>query len=166
MGKIRRSQIQTFVNVTPASPHSVGSAGATYALLGDGVPSAETQMNPKTTEEQYIAQDTATITVDSYAPNMPIEMTAKKRDEVFEFVDQLRLDRAILADAVTDIVNVWAYETGGPTAYPAERQLVSIAVEEFGGPGGEATKLNFTINFIGEPVAGTFNASTRTFTAS
>ena len=78
----------------------------------------------------------------------------------------LRVARATLDDAETTIVNVWAYESGGPTAYPAEKQDVSIQIDEFGGDGGTAVKINYTINFIGDPVVGTFNASTSAFSAS
>jgi hypothetical protein len=121
-------------------------------------------MNPKVTEETYIHLDSASISVDSYAPKMPVEGSAKNGDEVFEYVDNLRKTRAVLTDAETDVVNVWMYESGGPTAYPAEKQPVAISVEEFGGEGGVATKIKYTINFIGPAVVGTFNASTKVFT--
>jgi hypothetical protein len=157
--KIKRSEIQTFMDTTPTST-------ATYSLIGDGVKSGKISYNPKITEETYIHEDSATITVDSYAPTMPVEATAKSGDAVFEFVDALRVARAVLADAETTIVNVWMYETGGPTAYPAEEQAVSIQIDDFGGDGGTATTINYTINYIGDPVPGTFNASTKVFTAS
>ena len=157
--KIKRSQVQSFLNTTP-------STTATYKLIGDGVLSGKINYNPKTNEETYIHQDTASISAESYAPTMPIEATAKNGDDVFEFIDALRKTRAVLDDAETDIVNVWMYETGGPTAYPAEKQTVSIQIDDFGGDGGQAVKINYTINFVGTPVAGTFNATTSAFTAS
>ena len=159
MAKIKRSEVQTFMNTTPL-------AAATYSLVGDGVKSGKISYNPKTTEETYVHQDSATIMVDSYAPTMPVEMTAISGDAAFEFIDNLRRTRAVLADAETDIVNVWMYETGGPTAYPAEKQTVSVQVDDFGGDGGTAIAINYTINFVGTPVVGTFNASTKAFTAS
>jgi len=157
--KIKRSQIQTFMNTTPL-------AAATYKLIGDGVTTGKINYNPKTTEETYIDQDNASISVDSYAPVMPIEATAKSGDDVFDFVDALRVARAVLDDAETDIVNVWMYETGGPTAYPAEKQAVSVQIDDFGGDGGQAAKINYTLNFVGNPVPGTFNATTSAFTPS
>ena len=159
MAKIKRSQIQTFINITPSST-------ATYKLLGDGVTAGKIEYNPKTSEETYVHEDSATIAVESYAPVMPVEQTAISGDDVFDFVDDLRRDRAVLEDAETDIVNVWMYETGGPTAYPAEKQSVSIQIDDFGGDGGQAAKINYTINYVGDPIAGTFNASTSAFTPS
>jgi hypothetical protein len=166
MAKIKRSEIQTFLNTTPESPHILASALATYALIGDGVVSGEIDMGPKTTEEQFIAEDTASISIDSYSPKFPVEQTAIVGDAVFNFVDQLRLDRAILGDAETDIVNVWMYETPTSTAYPAEQQKVAISVEDVGGDGGAPVKLNYTINFVGNPVAGMYDVPTKVFTAS
>ncbi len=159
MAKIKRSEVMTFMNTTPL-------AAATYKLIGDGVTTGAIEYNPKTTEETYIHEDSATISVESYAPSLPVEAIAVSGDEVFEFIDALRVARAVLDDAETDIVNVWAYESGGPTAYPAEKQTVSIQIDEFGGDGGSSVKINYTINFIGDPVVGTFNASTSAFTAS
>jgi hypothetical protein len=157
--KIKRSEVQTFVNTTPLST-------ATYELLGDGVVSGKINYNPKTSEETYIHQDSATISLESYAPTLPIEATAKFGDPAFTFIDALRVARAVLDDAETDIVNVWMYSGGGPTNYVAEKQSVSIQIDDFGGEGGVAAKMNFTLNFIGPPIAGHFNASTKAFTPS
>lgn len=159
MAKIKRSEVMTFLNTTPLTT-------ATYELIGEGVTAGSISYNPKTAEETYIHEDSATITVESYAPNFPVEAVAVSGDPVFEFVDTLRRSRAVLGDAETDVVNVWAYESGGPTAYPAEKQTVSVQIDEFGGDGGASVKLNFTINFVGSPVTGTFNTSTKAFTPS
>lgn len=159
MAKIKRSQVMTFLNTTPAST-------ATYNLIGEGVTTGMIAYNPQVEEETYIHQDSATITIESYSPKLSLEASAINGDAVFEFLDTLRINRAVLADAETDIVNVWAYETGGPTAYPAEKQNVSIQIDEFGGEGGASVKINYTLNFIGDPIKGTFNATTKVFTAT
>jgi hypothetical protein len=156
MGKIKRSLIATFIDIDPSNED--------YELLGEGVVDGKINYNPKTSEETYISEDTASIAVESYAPSMPIEMTCVTGDPVFEYIDQLRKDQAVLGDAETTIVNVWMYETGGPDAYPAEQRKVSIQIDDFGGPGGESGKMSFTINYIDDPVAGTFNAGTSVFT--
>ena len=155
-GKIKRSQVQTFIDTDPDNEN--------YELMGDGVVDGKIDYNPKTSEETYISEDAANFSVESYAPTMPVEMTCIAGDAVFEFIDGLRKNQSVLGDAETTIVNVWMYEAGGPTAYPAEQRSVAIQVDDFGGPGGEANKLNFTINFIDDPVSGTFDASDSSFT--
>lgn len=160
--KIKRSEIKTFIDTVPSG----GLGFETYNLLADGVTTGKINYNPKTTEETYINADSATISLESYAPTMPVEATAKSGDPVFEFIDALRVARAVLGDAETTIVNVWLYETPTGTAYPAEQQAVSIQIDDFGGDGGQATKINFTINFLGDPVVGTFDTANSSFTAA
>jgi len=135
-------------------------------LINSGVTTGAINYNPRTSEEQYIAEDNASVVVEGYAPNMPIEAACVSGDDVFEFVDTLRKARAILDDAETDVVNVWLYETPTGTAYPAEKQEVSIQIDSFGGDGGVAARINYTINYIGDPVVGMFDTANNTFTAS
>jgi len=159
MAKIKRSEIQTFIDTTPASSE-------TYSLVGDGVPSGKIAYNPTTESVTYIHQDNASVTVEGYAPTMAVEQVAITDDAVFEFIDTLRKSRAVLDDAETTIVNVWMYESGGPTAYPAEQQTVCIAIEDYGGEGGVGARINYTIHYVGDPIPGTFNGSTSAFTPS
>ena len=157
--KIKRSQFKSFLNTgTILSP--------TWSLIADGVTTGKVNYNPKTTEETYIDADVASIAVESYAPTMPIEATAKNGDAAFEFIDTLRKGRSILGDAESEVVNVWLYETPALGYYPAEKQTVGIQVDDFGGDGGAATKVNYTINFIGDPVKGFYNPATSTFVAA
>ena len=88
MAKIKRSEVMTFMNVLP-------SGSATYKLIGDGVTTGAIEYNPKTTEETYIHEDSATISVESYAPSLPVEAIAVSGDDVFEFIDALRVARAV-----------------------------------------------------------------------
>jgi hypothetical protein len=156
--KIKRSLVQTFIDITPLTP--------SYSLIGDGVKSGKIAYNPKVLEEVHINDDSATVEVESYAPKFAVTATAKLGDAAFTYIDGLRIARAVLDAAETDIVNVWMYKAGGPTAYPAEKQAVSIAIEDFGGDGGTAIQISYTINYIGDPIPGTFNATTKAFTPS
>lgn len=157
MPKIKRSQIKTFLNTgTIAVP--------IWSLVGDGVVSMRINYNPKTLEETYISEDSANISVESYSPTAPIEMTALNGNATFEYIDSLRKGRSVLGDVETEIVNVWLYKTPYSGQYAAERQRVSIQIDDFGGEGGSAAKENYTINFIGDSVQGTFKPTTLVFT--
>ncbi len=156
---VKRSAFVTFLDTNP-------SGAASYKEIGDGITAATINYNPQTLEETYINQDSGSTEVQSYKPNMPIEATAKKGDNVFDFIDGLRKARAVLDAAKTSIVNVWKYETPTGDAYPAEKQDVSIQIDSFGGDGGGSTKINYTINFVGTPVVGTFDVVLKTFTPS
>lgn len=156
--KIKRKEFALYMDIEPPEEE--------YALVGDGVTTATLNMNPQTETETYIHEDSASISITSYQPTMPIEATCKKGDEVFDYVDGLRKIRAVLSDAETTVVEVDLYEAGGPSAYPARRNRASIQIDSFGGDGGASNSLNYTINYIGEAEQGTFNVETGEFTAS
>jgi len=157
--KIKRSLVALYLDVDPPNED--------YALIGDGVTTLQINANPQITTEQYIHQNQATTFVEAYQPTAPVEMTCKEGDDVFEFVNGLWNIRATLEDAESSIVEVDLYEVGGPSAYPARQQAVSISVDNPpGGEGGKAAKMSFTLNYVGDKVLGTFNAGTGAFTPS
>ncbi len=159
MGKIKRSQVASFLDTGV-------SATPTWSLIGPGVTDQTVAYNPKTSEETYIHQDSGTTDVEGYQVNIPTPMTAIKGDEVFDYVDDIRRKRKVLGEARGKVCIVYLYDDPEDGAYPAEMNDCSIQVDDFGGPGGESAKLNFTINLIGDPILGTFNPATKTFTAA
>lgn len=156
--KIKRSNFKTFMDVNP-------SGTASYQLIGDGHKTGLINYNPKDTEEQYINQDTASVSLDGYAPTMPLEMTALEGDAIFELVDSLRKARSIGADAQTTIVHVWYYEGAVSGTYPAEQQSVILEVDTFGGDAGNPVQLNYTLKYNGDHTVGRYNPSSGTFAA-
>ena len=156
--KVKRSQFQSFLDTTPA-------ASPTWSLVGKGVTTGTVNYNPETTTETYVHEDTATTTLERYAPNMPVEAQCINGEAIFEFIDNLRRTRAVGTDAETDMLMVYLYETPVSTdQYPAELQHVSIQIDSFGGDGGVTNRINFTINFIGDPTLGTYDVSAAGFT--
>lgn len=156
-GKIKRSLFAIFMNTTPTGT-------ATYARMGQGITSHKVDYNPETSDETYVSEDSGTTDVESYKPSIATQQTAIQGDEVFDFVDGLRQSRAILDAARTDIVMVNMYGTATGGAYPAEKNTVSIQIDDFGGDGGKSVEINYTVNMVGDPVKGTFDPSTKTFT--
>ncbi|MDU7338609.1 MULTISPECIES: phage tail tube protein [Clostridium] len=158
-GKIKRSLFAIFLNTTPKET-------ATYALMGEGITSHKVDYNPETSDETYVSQDSGTTDVESYKPTIPTQQTAILGDPVFDYVNGLRKKRAVLDAARTDIVMVDLYETPVGGKYPAEKNTVSIQVDDFGGDGGKSVEINYTVNMVGDPVIGTFDPTTKTFTAT
>jgi hypothetical protein len=157
---VKRSKFVSFMNTTPSGETP------TYNLIGNGVTTGTINYSPQTTTETYIHEDTAHIEVESYQPTMPVQAVAKPGDAVFDFVDTLRKARAVLDDAKTDIVNVYLYEAPTGSAYPAEKQDVSIQIDNFGGDGGAKVTINYTLNYLGNAITGTFDPTTKKFTPS
>jgi hypothetical protein len=147
---VKRSLVKSFLNTgTLVSP--------VWSLIGDGVKTGKIAYNPKITDETYISNDSATISVDSYAPKMPIAAKAKVGDAVFTFLDASRIARDVMGDAETQVVNVWLYQTPAGGYYQAEQQSVAVACDDFGGDGGAPVEINYTIDYIGDPTLGIFN---------
>ena len=156
--KIKRSKFAAFLNTGTA-------AAEEWSLIGNGVTSLTVAYNPQTSDETYIHQDSGTTDVTSYKPTSAVPMTAHKGDPVFDFVDNLRRKRAVLGDARTEICLVYLYDgEDGATSYPAEKNTCSIQIDDFGGEGGGSNVINFTVNFVGDAVEGTFDPETAKFT--
>lgn len=157
--KVKRSKVAIFLNTgTSTTP--------VYSLIGEGVTEQTINYNPQTSEETYINQDSGTTSIESYKPTIPTPMTALSGDAVFDFVDNIRVSRAVLSDAEADLVIVYLYKSATAGKYPAEKNACSIQIDDFGGPGGESAKINFTLNLIGDAVQGTFDPTAKTFTAN
>lgn len=156
--KIKRSKFAVFLNTATTKTTPV------WSLVGDGISEMSIAYNPQTSEVTYVNQNSGTTSVESYKPTIAAPMTAIAGDEVFEYVDGLRMKRAVLDECITDCLLVYLYKDGEMGAYPAERNMCSVQIDDFGGVGGETAKLNFTVNLQGDAVSGTFNPTTKAFT--
>lgn len=155
--KIKRSLFRSFINTgTVMSPD--------YELINLGITEASIQMNPKTSEEVYIHLDGAEISIEAYAPTLPVEGTAYKDDAAFSYLDAMRKARAVMEEAETEVVNVWMYKGDFDGVYLAEKQKVSVQFETFGGDGGQSGKISYSLNYMGDPEVGTFDALSKEFT--
>ena len=145
--KIKRSEFASFLNTTPG-------ATATYNRMGKGVTGQTVSYNPTVNTEQYIHEDSATNSVEAYAPSINTPQTCYAGEPVFEFIDGLRRKRAIGADAETDILLVYIYKKKNETAYEAEKCKCAISIEDFGGDAGNPVSITYTINMNGDPEYG------------
>lgn len=156
--KVTRSKQMAFLNTgTSSSP--------TWSRMGKGIASQTINYNPQTESECYIDEDSASTGVDSYQPTIPTTQSVYDGEPCFAFVNNLRRKRAVGGDAETEILLVDAFG-GSSGSYPAERNACSIQIDSYGGEGGKALGITYTVNLIGDAVTGTFNPSTKTFTAS
>ena len=160
MEKIKRSLFATFLNTTP------GTETATWARMGKGITSQNISYNPNVTTEQYIDEDNAYSSVDSYAPSLDGSQTCYKGDPVFEYIDNLRQERAVGSKLETEVLFVYMY-AGESGSFKAEKNSCVIQLGEFGGDGGGNVTMTYTIGLNGDPVVGTAAVSSGavTFTA-
>ena len=159
MEKIKRSLFATFLNTGDGTTE-------TWSRMGKGITSQSISYNPNVTTEQYIDEDNATSSVDSYAPSLDGTQTCYKGDPVFEYIDGLRQRRAVGTDLETDVLFVYMY-SGTEGAYKAEKNKCVIQLGEYGGDGGGNVTMTYTIGLNGSPTIGTatVTAGAVTFTA-
>lgn len=148
MEKIKRSLFATFLNTTP------GDEAETWARMGKGITSQNISYNPNVTTEQYIDEDNATSSVDSYAPSLDGTQTCYKGEPVFEYIDGLRQARAVGAALETEVLFVYMY-SGEGNSFKAEKNKCVIQLGEYGGDGGGNVTMTYTIGLNGDPVVGT-----------
>ena len=158
MEKIKRSLFATFINTTPGETEN-------WVRMGKGITSQNISYNPNVTTEQYIDEDNATSSVDSYAPSLDGTQTCYKGEPVFEYIDGLRQARAVGAALETEVLFVYMY-SGTAGAFKAEKNKCVVQLGEYGGDGGGNVTLTYTIGLNGDPVVGTaaVNAGAVTFT--
>ena len=157
MEKIKRSLFATFINTTP------GDGTPTWAKMGKGITSQNISYNPNVTTEQYVDEDNAYSSVDSYAPSLDGTQTCYKGEPVFTYIDGLRQKRAVGAELETEVLFVYLYD-GTENSYKAEKNACVIQLGEFGGEGGGSVQLTYTIGLNGDPVQGTATISNSTVT--
>ena len=148
MEKIKRSLFATFINTTP------GDGEATWAKMGKGITSQKISYNPNVTTEQYIDEDNAYSSVDSYAPSLDGSQTCYKGEPVFTYIDGLRQNRAVGKELETEVLFVYLYD-GAENAYKAEKNACVIQLGDYGGDGGGSVQLTYTIGLNGDPENGT-----------
>lgn len=154
--KIKRSKFATFLSTgTKAAP--------VWSRFGKGVTEQTVDYGTNVSEEQYIDEDSARSSVEGYKLNIPSPMTAFVGDPIFDFVDELRIQRKILSEAETQCLFVYLYKEEGAEGYPAEKMDCAIKINNFGGPANESVKLDYDVVPSGDPVRGFFDPKEKEF---
>lgn len=149
--KIKRSLFAQFLNTAPSA------TSETWSRMGKGITSGTIDYGATVTTETYIHEDTASSSVDAYSVQLGVQQTAIKGDPIFDFVDGLRRSRAIGSALETDLLIVYLYTGTGTQSitYEAEKQPVTIQIENFGGEGGGNNEINYTLLSNGDAEIGT-----------
>ena len=158
--KIKRPLIAHFLDVGETFGEY---SAATWARLGKNVTEASTDYGAQTETEQDIISESATTEITGYQPTMSVSQQCTKGDEVFEYVNQKRRGRATLGSSHSWLLNIDMWDSTGESpdiTYKAEVQEVSVQVDTYGGAGGETPTLEFTLNYVGDPIPGTVKITT------
>jgi len=159
MAKIERKYLAHFINT--AAP----GGEAAYERLGKDLEEYTPELAAEVETKKNILGETS-ILISSYEKTAAVEpYYAEKESGLFTRLQAIIDGSLVLDDLKTDVVEVklWEEETSG--AYPAIREEAYIEVTSYGGD-TTGYQIPFTLHYTGEKVKGTFNVSTKTFTAA
>jgi hypothetical protein len=145
--------------------HYFGDATGETISLGGVITEMTESSNPAESEKQYIHQKSSITKVTGYANEFPITMDMVQGDVVAEDFYQLFYKRATGSDLERDhyIVNLWEKGTG-ENEYKARKIRQTVSITEATGGAGEQKQISGSLRG-GDFEYGTFNVSTKTFTA-
>ena len=126
-----------------------------WAIIGIGITEKSTDYNVEKTEEKWIINKNKNVTIDSYGLSSGVEQTAYKGDPVFEFVDDIRYRLKTGPEAETESLEVDKYSVTEENTTPKYRARKWKVAVEITSHGGDSSKVNYTLNYVGDPVFGT-----------
>lgn len=158
MAKIARKLVQDFINCTPTENT------ATYEVLGTDLEELSVEFSADIEKKKNILGQES-INVKGYEKEASVEpFIADTGSDLFKFLQDIIDNDKILDDVKTDVVRVKLYESATSGAYPAHKEEVYVEVVSAGGD-TTAYQIPFNIHYTGIKTEGTFNPSTKTFTA-
>ena len=138
---------------------------AEYVRIGEGVTSMAPSNNPITDTKHYINYKNSTTKVLGFGKQWALSMERFTGDDANDFI--AGLSEKTGEEVVTTLVIVEHHDSAAVTAKPATRYEVTVVVGGEGTiTGGAAMDMDVTIYANGDGVEGTFNETTKVFTAS
>ena len=157
MAKIERKYLAHYIN-------TVADGEAVYERLGKDLEEFSPEMSASVETTKNILGETSVL-ISSYEKTGAVEpYYAESGTGLFDRLQGIIDDALVLDDVKTDIVEVKLWEAAEGSAYPAVKETAYIEVNSYGGD-TTGYQIPFTIHFTGEKVKGTFDVSTKVFTA-
>ena len=138
-----------------------------FALCGTGFTSLNENPSAQTSSKRYINTVSNRQSVNGYQWSAPFEADQIRSQEALEFIRNISDKLLVGADCETEFVQVDLDkpEADTPNTFHARQRIVAIGVSAVTDNTGE---MGFSGTFYGvtDPVEGTFNTQTKTFTAA
>lgn len=158
-GKIKRKFMAHYIDAalpTTAKPE--------YVRLGKYLEEYTIEMNANVETTNNILGET-NVTLDSYQPQSSVDPNyAEIGDPMFERLQAIADERQTLDELKTSVVEVHLWETATAGKYAAYKEDAIIEVVSYGGD-TTGYQIPYNVHHTGNRVKGTFDLSTKTFTA-
>ena len=158
MAKIERKYMAHFINAAKEGE-------AVYERLGQDLEEFSPEMSAQVETKKNILGENSVL-ISGYEKTAAVEpFYANQGSQLFQRLQESIDGDLTLDDLKADMVDVKLWDADEAGAYPAVKETVFIEVTSYGGD-TNGYQIPFTIHYTGEKVKGTFNVSTRTFTAA
>ena len=159
--------MQDVMTYDEAHYFDIGTSQTPNVVLGGVITQLDENSNPTESEKQYIHQKTKTTKVTGFNDEFPITSDLVKGDEVSEYFYGIFRDRKTGSNAqvIHYIVELWN-PTETANVYKARKQVQTVSISGKTANPGEEISYNGTLKGVSDFVNGTFNTSTKTFTAT
>lgn len=153
---IKRHQYADYLNVgTSDTPE--------FVLMGSGFTTLDEDFGPQTESVKYVNEVSSSSDVVSYETSFPFEADQIAEEKAIEALYNVGRNHLVGSDAQFDYVRVELWQKGdADNTFEARKFVVSAEVSELSGE--NKMQLSGNLNAVGDPVLGTFNTSTKTFT--
>ena len=160
MSKIERKYLAHFINAA-----ALGEDEAQYERLGKDLEEFSPELAAQVDTKKNILGESS-ILISSYEKTGAVEpYYAETESALFQRLQAI-IDGSLVLDALkTDVVEVKLWENAENGSYSAIREEVYIEVTSYGGD-TTGYQIPFTLHYTGVKTHGTFDPSTKTFTAA
>ena len=159
MAKIERKYMAHFLNAAKPDEEAV------YERLGQDLEEFAPEMSAQVETKKNILGESS-ILISGYEKTASVEpFYAQKGSALFDRLQEIIDNDLVLDDLKAEVVDVKLWDESGNGSFPAVKETVYLEVTSYGGD-TTGYQIPFTLHYTGEKVKGTFNVSTRTFTAT
>lgn len=134
-----------------------------FELLGAGFTELNESPSAQTTSKRYVNQSSASQSVTGYEWSTSFNADQIASEKVIEYIREIGEMQLTGEDAESEYIIVDLDKPAETAGYRARKFKVAIAVDSFDDNDGE---LGVSGSFLGisDPIEGTFNTTTKTFT--
>lgn len=145
----------------------LATAEGEFALMGVGFNTLDENPTAQKDAKTYINQKSQTTQIKSYQPTFPFDTDLISDEAAVMAIYNIGRNHKTGADAEKEYVRVELFKPveGSENTFEARKFIVAVEVANITGEGGGIIKMTGNLNGVGDFVDGTFNTTTKTFTA-
>ena len=160
---VKTPDVARYMNI----PETEAPDTAVWEFIGVGFNSMSESPNAQSETKQYISERQSTSDMNSYQPQWAFDTDLIKNQLPVMKLYDIAYYRKVGADAQLEILLVDLFQPidGQANTHKARKQLVSVEVSGLDGEPGQTIHVTGNLNAVGDQVVGTFNTTTKAFTA-